>query len=594
MVTAKHQHPYVNAFPAKQEPDFVNKKLFLLSHPKFNLYALRQLRNHNTQIKKKVIKFLQADLRTERNKSLAPLNYGGNQSSLAAPKTGSIGSTDNKRFLFLYFILPIFFTTLKNIGGFADSTTTTNRAKKKLKNLNNQKKQLRSLIKLMLNSGSGVQRSIGKAVAARAEKANVTKRSSSSPLLQFLPTLTPTSNMQAQHSGHTSARTQDINNLMETLNLNILKTKKKPKTRLCSAASTAERLQSSTMLTQTQQNGNGSVAERSGRTQFTQHSQPAHLHVEEIATIGQKAQPLRLPTKIRARMSLPTKRSILTKKHKLLTQTAATKGEVALRSYANALELLKWSVLFIGQSLAPLKRKQEYYSLIFIKILEARGFLALNNKNNIILRASLRTQEGGQRSINKQNLQSVLAERSATSQKKNNKNYKYHTDQVRTKTNKTLQTLGKVKTDIKYASIAQRNLKETKPEIIEIIDSLAGTRSVAEPTVLTRPLSRRKTNPTVQPSGQQVLDNLQVEGYPSWKRSAETIKKSLSKKVKGKDKVKAKGKATTKTVLLYGTQALYRLRAQKQLASTDLEAEHTNTNKLGLITFYPGGRNISD
>jgi hypothetical protein len=44
-------------------------------------------------------------------------------------------------------------------------------------------------------------------------------------------------------------------------------------------------------------------------------------------------------------------------------------------------DLLKWSVSLIAQSLAPLKRKDEYYSLIFIKILKTRGFLNLNKKN---------------------------------------------------------------------------------------------------------------------------------------------------------------------------------------------------------------------
>lgn len=43
-------------------------------------------------------------------------------------------------------------------------------------------------------------------------------------------------------------------------------------------------------------------------------------------------------------------------------------------------DLLKWSVSLIAQSLAPLKKKDEYYSLIFIKILKTRGFLDLKNK----------------------------------------------------------------------------------------------------------------------------------------------------------------------------------------------------------------------
>lgn len=72
-----------------------------------------------------------------------------------------------------------------------------------------------------------------------------------------------------------------------------------------------------------------------------------------------------------------------------------------------------------------------------------------------------------------------------------------------------------------------------------------------------------------------------------------TINKIVSKKVKGKN-VRSRNTATN-SVLSYGSQALQlRREAKKQIASTDLDTEYTNTNKLGLITFYPGGRNISD
>lgn len=46
-----------------------------------------------------------------------------------------------------------------------------------------------------------------------------------------------------------------------------------------------------------------------------------------------------------------------------------------------AADLLKLTVLLIARSLSPLKRKQDYYSLIFIRILETRGLLALGKKN---------------------------------------------------------------------------------------------------------------------------------------------------------------------------------------------------------------------
>src|SRR6185312_14253353 len=48
----------------------------------------------------------------------------------------------------------------------------------------------------------------------------------------------------------------------------------------------------------------------------------------------------------------------------------------------NNFDLVKWSIFFIAQSLVPLKRKNNLHSLIFIKLLEARGFLDLFNKNN--------------------------------------------------------------------------------------------------------------------------------------------------------------------------------------------------------------------
>jgi len=46
----------------------------------------------------------------------------------------------------------------------------------------------------------------------------------------------------------------------------------------------------------------------------------------------------------------------------------------------NFTSLFKWSVLLIAQSLVPLKRKHEYYSLIFINILKSRKILPLRIK----------------------------------------------------------------------------------------------------------------------------------------------------------------------------------------------------------------------
>jgi len=74
---------------------------------------------------------------------------------------------DNKRFLFLYFIVPIFFATLKNstaalaLTAAQPSKEQSQPSLKALRSrdkiLNNQNKQLRSLIKLMLDTGSVVR-----------------------------------------------------------------------------------------------------------------------------------------------------------------------------------------------------------------------------------------------------------------------------------------------------------------------------------------------------------------------------------------------------------------------------------------------------
>lgn len=78
--------------------------------------------------------------------------------------------TDNKKFLFLYFIVPIFFATLKNstaalaLTAAQPSKEQSQPSLKALRSqshrdkiLNNQNKQLRSLIKLMLDTGSVVR-----------------------------------------------------------------------------------------------------------------------------------------------------------------------------------------------------------------------------------------------------------------------------------------------------------------------------------------------------------------------------------------------------------------------------------------------------
>lgn len=404
-------------------------------------------------------------------------NFKRSERGLVAT-TSSIISADNKRFLFLYFILPIFFTTLKNIAVSTTTTTTRgsaekSRAKAKLKNLNNQKKQLRSLIKLMLNS----------VLLLRSSK------------LAKVPTTN-------------------------------------------------------------------------------------------------KATPI----------------------YKRHTQQSTTKGKVALlhSSYTTALELLKWSVLFIGQSLAPLKKKQEYYSLIFIKILEARGFLALNNKNNLLRYAAA--------SLPKNN----VAELSG----RNNKGKSIAQKKELTRAKKTIQysvALDKNKpTTVTHTDYPNRQLlpktaypswKQTqqlhRPSIAN--QKRVGNK-VTSPTALTVDAVKHAQRPEgVQRNIMTALQNKNInlqavlmhtqKDRLSKKSSTltalttlaprSTINKITSKKVKGKNNQNT----ATNSVLSYGSQTLQLLRsseAKKQIGSTDLDTEYTNTNKLGLITFYPGGRNISD
>jgi hypothetical protein len=83
-----------------------------------------------------------------------------------------------------------------------------------------------------------------------------------------------------------------------------------------------------------------------------------------------------------------------TKLPTVLTQTTVTN---IIENFALASDLLKWSVLLIAESLAPLKKKHEYYSLIFIKILKSRGFLTLIKKkqNNSATVKPTAVEQGG-------------------------------------------------------------------------------------------------------------------------------------------------------------------------------------------------------
>jgi hypothetical protein len=199
-----------------------NIKSGLLCNTNFNLF--------DPQIKKIAIKYLQP-LKPVDVHHIHSTDVGATSNQLVLHKDKDpkqayleLRLADNKRFLFLYFILPIFFSTLKNSNPI------------RAKNLKNQIKQLHSLIKLMLDSGSAIP-------------------------------------SQWEHN--------------------------------CSS-----KLNSFTML-----------------------PVPANDVIKFASN------------------------------------------------------LLKWSVLFIAQSLAPLKRKHDYYNLIFIKILEARGFFSKDKNTNLSLSA---------------------------------------------------------------------------------------------------------------------------------------------------------------------------------------------------------------
>lgn len=155
--------------------------------------------------------------------------------------------TDNKRFLFLYFIVPIFFATLKNsIEGarvhqsFSAEKVNiaiqaiTPRApvhavsvKRKLKNLSNQRKQLRALIKLMLNSGSALLPSFSTSPAAMATLRTQKEGSPALPSHNLRSSSSTTDLLKWSISliAHSLAPLKNKNEYYSLMFLNILKTK---------------------------------------------------------------------------------------------------------------------------------------------------------------------------------------------------------------------------------------------------------------------------------------------------------------------------------------------------------------------------------
>ena len=272
-----------------------NIKPGLLCNTNFNLF--------DPQIKKIAIKYLQplnsVDVHHIHSTDVDATNDQLVLHKDRDPKQAylELRLADNKRFLFLYFILPIFFSTLKNSNPI------------RAKNLKNQIKQLHSLIKLMLNSES--------ANSSQWEH-NRSSKLNSFTMLPF------TANINSDQFTLSAEGEEDINCLIESL---------LPLHPTC-------------------------TIDKKGALQST------NTNIFKTSTALQCAEPV--------------------------------PANVEIKFASN---LLKWSVLFIAQSLAPLKRKHDYYSLIFIKILEARGFFSKDKKTNLSSSAVSALGQGGKKNL---------------------------------------------------------------------------------------------------------------------------------------------------------------------------------------------------
>ena len=336
---------------------------------KFNLFFAQQgSKGSNAQIKNKVIKYLipKETVANKNHKHLAPfgkigrLPYSQSQNLRifkelpARPLKLKVGSAaqhysnvlrrqaDSKRFLFLYFIVPIFFATLKN------ST---------LKNLNNQKKQLRSLIKLMLDSGS----------VLRNQKLNLSAALKgwqySLACSGLSATLKPHDRTSWKLALAQPALAQPSSKLGQYTAASPLKGAAKHPNKV---RQNTEKLINSKV---------------SGGRLSNQNLNSTQIILAKDINFLMESLNLNIFKKTSA---LPLVRR--NSKADRFSDTAGSgrtnAGNAVIYDFHHAADLLKWSMLFIAQSLAPLKRKQDYYSLILIKILETRGFLALNNKAN--------------------------------------------------------------------------------------------------------------------------------------------------------------------------------------------------------------------
>ena len=256
----------------------------------------------------------------------------------------NIRQVDNKRFLFLYFILPIFFNTLN----FSITHTHVREVSAKnrlniLRNGNGATNQLRSLIKLML----------------------ISKKSSTK-------------------------------NLFKIKNINIYSATKKNNTKIKSNLNT----NISTNLSPTTNINSNSTTTQFNSRKFSKYNKFTSL----LAYINNYS---RLIKNINAPATLVGKSLLyatLRKKSKFKKINNNNNlfinknlnnlySKVELQSTNNnklsqvltTIDLFKWVILFLAQSLAPLKRKNNLHSLLFFNILKAKKFFNLSKSTQLEL-----------------------------------------------------------------------------------------------------------------------------------------------------------------------------------------------------------------
>jgi hypothetical protein len=256
---------------------------------------------------------------------------------------------DNKRFLFLYFIVPIFITTIKNKylradelkfkSKFNTNQKSTNKILKNNKikaklaqqrkvllnnNLNNQNNQLRSLFKLMLNSRRNT---------THLRNINWFNLSVYTPA-KWYPIL------------RSYAAQPEVNNDLP-LHLHKNNTSKLRSVKGQHVNFTSK----------------GYSAQQSYKVMLQQHHSSEKVNINNNINNLMKA----------------FNYNLLNNKKNLIKKKPISNIEKL------TLNLIKWSILFIVQSLIPLKRKQEYYNFILLKIFKDKKNKLLYGKYNALL-----------------------------------------------------------------------------------------------------------------------------------------------------------------------------------------------------------------